>query len=107
MSRIVFPPILSAAVVPLVWDYTSRLQTAGGVTDTLSSATVSVAVYSGTDPTPSAILSGSATVSGNLVTQKVTGGVVGTTYLLTCSAATTQSAASILTALLTIIPGTL
>jgi hypothetical protein len=58
------------------------------VGETISSASVVATVYSGTDPTPNAIISGPATLAGVEVTQLIVGGLVGVTYLLTCNVLT-------------------
>jgi len=63
--------------------------------ETLSSASIAATVYSGTDATPSAILSGAPAISGGQVTQLIIDGAEGVTYLLTCTA--TTSAAETLT----------
>jgi len=57
-------------------------------TETILTAVVTAAVYTGVDPNPSAIISGGAVISGTQVTQLVVGGVVGTIYGLTCSVTT-------------------
>ena len=57
-------------------------------TETLLTAVVVATVYSGVDPNPSAIISGSAAISGTQVTQLVTGGVSGTIYGLVCTVTT-------------------
>ena len=56
--------------------------------ETLASAGVTATVYSGTDGTPSAILSGIPTISGKQVVQTIIDGVVGVTYYLTANAIT-------------------
>lgn len=60
--------------------------------DALSSATVTCSLWSGVDASPSSVISGSATVSGTKVTQKVTGGVEGNIYILTFSGVTAATA---------------
>ena len=67
---------LTGDTVPVTFDYLSRLQTG----DTISSAAFGASVFSGVDASPSSIISGSATISGSKVTQKITGGVAGTIY---------------------------
>jgi hypothetical protein len=62
------------------------------VGETISGAEVTCSVFSGIDATPSAVISGTATVSGGTVTQKVIDGTAGVIYLLTCSITTTSSA---------------
>lgn len=54
---------------------------------TLSPVVTASSALGVTDPSPSAILSGSPSMSGNILSQKVTGGVSGTTYELLASAA--------------------
>lgn len=73
--------------IKVVFDFISSL----AVGETLSTAAVTAAVYSGTDATPSAIVSGSAAISGTQVTQAITGGVSGVVYLLTCTVTTSAS----------------
>lgn len=53
-------------------------------TETLSSASVTATVYSGADASPATLVSGNTTRSGSQVTQGLTGGTVGVTYVLTC-----------------------
>lgn len=59
--------------------------------ETISTATVAAAVYSGTDASPSSIVSGSASISGSVVTQAITAGVLGVIYELTCTITTSAS----------------
>lgn len=82
--RSIFDAKVSGTNVRLVFDFTSSL----AVGETISSASTAATTYSGTDATPSAIISGAAAISGGQVTQTITGGVVGVTYLLKCSATT-------------------
>ena len=84
MSRVVFEGKLLGETVTETFDFTSRL----GATETLSTAVVTASVYSGTDASPSAIISGSPTISGKKVTQKVTTGTLGVTYELLCTVST-------------------
>lgn len=51
--------------------------------ETISNPVVTAAVASGTDPNPSAILSGAPSISGSDVLQKITGGIDGVDYLIT------------------------
>lgn len=62
-----------------------RLLEAG---ETLTGATFAVAVVTGTDPTPAAILVGAATVAGAIARQRIAGGVGGATYRVTATATT-------------------
>ena len=74
------------------------------VGETIASAICSATVYSGTDASPSTILSGSASISGTKVIQKVTGGVLGVTYLLLCTATTSAGQSLQLSAYLCVVP---
>lgn len=71
--------------------------------ETVSSATVTVTVWSGTDASPSAIKSGTATASGTKVTQAFTAGVEGVIYLINVAATTSLSQVVVLQALLGIV----
>jgi flagellar biosynthesis protein FliR len=86
VGRIVTNPKTLGATAGLfpAFDFTSAMS----VSETILSASVAVSVYTGVDPSPSAILSGAATVSGKVVSQVLTGGVVGVVYALTCTAVT-------------------
>jgi hypothetical protein len=50
--------------------------------ETIAACVWSAQVYSGSDPTPDAMISGAATITGTEVFQDVTGGIEGTVYLL-------------------------
>ena len=65
-------------------DFSALLNTA----ETISSATASMRVLQGTDATPSAMLSGSPSISGGIVKHKIIGGVVGAVYLFGLSVIT-------------------
>lgn len=82
------------------FDFAGRI--AAGVT--LSSPTVTATVYSGTDAAPSNIISGAASVSGSIVTQKVTGGTLGVIYELLCQVTTSDSQTLQMVGLLAVIP---
>lgn len=71
------------------------------LTGTPSSPTVTATRHAGSaDATPSAILSGSPTVSGSLVLQKVIDGVDGADYLLRCVASAPDTSKYVLTGVL-------
>ena len=83
MSQVVEFPLKQAdATVPLTFDFTSELPS--GVT--VSAATTTCTVWSGTDASPQSVVDGAASISGTVVTQVVTGGVNGVIYLLECKA---------------------
>jgi flagellar biosynthesis protein FliR len=85
MNRVVIPPKrLGETVILNPWNFISLLS----VSETISSATVTATVYSGIDANPSAMISGSTTITGTVVSQKIVGGVVGVVYELLCAAVT-------------------
>lgn len=73
-----------SASYPARFDFSQDL----AVGETLSSASTTAAVYSGTDAAPGSLLSGAPTVSGKQVKQTLIGGVVGVVYYLFCAATT-------------------
>lgn len=84
------PQALSKKVgetIPATWDFSAQL----AVGETISTRTVTATVYSGVDAAPSAIISGAATSSGAVVTQKITAGVSGVIYQLLCQITTSLS----------------
>jgi hypothetical protein len=83
-----------------IFDFISRL----AVGETISTATVTAVVYSGVDSTPSALISGSAAISGTQVTQLTVGGVLGVVYLLTCSVTTSGSQTLVLEGFMGVVP---
>ncbi len=82
------------------FDFTASL--AGN--ETILSAAVTALVYSGIDSNPSAIVSGSATISGSQVTQLFAAGVVGVIYEVLCSITTSLGQTLKQSAFLAIIP---
>lgn len=94
------PPKLSGDIANVTFDFTSRL----GASETISTQSVAASVYSGTDATPSGLISGAATASGAVVTQKLTGGVVGVIYELLCTITTSAGQTLVMSALLAVVP---
>lgn len=84
LTRVDFPPKPVSSTESYVVDFVDAIP-AG---DSISSQSVSASTYSGTDASPSAIISGSATASGTKVTQKLTAGTLGVIYQLTWTAGT-------------------
>lgn len=74
------------------------------VGETLLSSVCDAVVWSGEDSTPSTILYGSPTTTDSSARQLVTGGVEGVTYLVTCTAATSESQVLQLSAYLPVCP---
>ena len=84
LTRAALPPKPASSTESYVLDFTDAIP-AG---DSISTKVVTASVYSGTDASPSAIISGSASSSGTQVTQKLTGGTVGVIYQLTWTVVT-------------------
>ena len=87
MNRADLPPKLIGEVKIYTFDFTSDL----AVSETISTQTVTATVYSGTDASPSSVVSGSATASGAVVSQVITGGTLGVIYELICQITTSTS----------------
>ena len=79
-----FSPKDPLEIFPVSIDFTNLL----GVGETISSVVFTVQVLSGIDPTPSAMLSGAASVAGTVCSQTIKGGVNGVTYLISALATT-------------------
>ena len=84
MSRQIIEGKQSGETVTIPFSFLSHHATG----ETISSASTTATVYSGTDASPSAIIRGAASISGSTVSQKITAGTEGVTYLLLCSATT-------------------
>lgn len=100
MSRVSFEGKLLSESPIETFDFTSRLTAA----ETISTAAVSCVSYSGTDTNAAAVISGTASISGKKVTQKVTGGVLGVTYNLRCTITTSLGQTLALSAFLCVVP---
>ena len=100
MSRIVLEAKLLGETKIYTFNFVSQLSAA----ETISTAVVTASVYSGTDASPSSIVSGSATISGQSVTQKITAGTLGVIYELICTITTSLGQTLILSAYLSVSP---
>ena len=100
MSRVTFQGKLANETIILTFDFTSRLTAA----ETISTQSVAATVYSGTDASPSSLISGSASASGQKVTQKITAGTLGVTYLLVCTITTSLGQTLQLSGYIAVIP---
>ena len=83
MQRVTIPAKNSAETVRQQFDFTSQLGQLS--TTTITSATASITVYSGTDPSP-LLAAGSTAISGLVVTVPLSSGVPGVIYLVTVTA---------------------
>lgn len=100
MSRLIFEGKLLGETIKVPFDFLSRLS-AG---ETISSAGVAASVYSGIDASPSAIISGAASISRSVVMQTIVAGTLGVTYELLCSATTSMGQVLQLSGYLVIVP---
>lgn len=99
-SRVILEAKYLAETKKYEFDFASML----AVGETISTQTCTATVYSGTDASPSSIISGSATASGTVVTQAITAGVLGVIYEITCTITTSASQTLVLTGFLSIVP---
>lgn len=98
ITRCTFEPKLATETVLVDFPFTLPV----GVT--ISSATVAALVYSGTDASPSSLISGSDTTSGSVVSQLITGGTAGNIYQLLCTATCSDSQVLQLAGYLSVVP---
>lgn len=90
---------LSGETKTYYFDFTSQL----ALGETISTKSVVAAVYSGTDSSPSSVISGSAAHSGGIVSQKITAGTTGVIYVLVAVITTSLSQTLELTAFLAVL----
>lgn len=101
VGRVVInPKYLGETITISSFDFISRLLQG----ETISTAVVTNSVYTGVDPTPSAMINGAASFSGSVVSQSITGGVVGVIYALKCTITTSGGQTLQLTAYFAVIP---
>ena len=99
-GRVDLPNKYLGELKPITFDFSDLL----AVGETISTQVVAATVYSGTDASPSSLISGSATASGAVVTQKVTAGTLGVIYELTCTITTSNSNTYLQVGLLAVVP---
>lgn len=80
-GRIILMPKKVGETVIRPFDFISRL----GALETITSAVTTAFVYSGVDPNPALIINGAAKISGTIINQSLTGGVLGVIYELLCT----------------------
>lgn len=100
MTKAIFDAKRAGETRLLTFDFGSML----AASETLSTYSTAATVYTGTDASPSAVISGSASVSGSVVSQKVTGGTAGNIYNLICTVTTSASQTLKVAGLLAILP---
>ena len=82
-QRVSFAPKPVAEKFDAVFDFSTDLPSG----ETITASTVS-SLYSGSDASPTALVSGSVTISGGQATQLIVSGVAGNVYLLVCTGVT-------------------
>lgn len=102
-SRVDLPAKLVGESANYQFDFSSRL----AVGETLSTAVVTASTYSGTDASPSSLVSGSASISGAVVTQKIVAGTLGVLYELLCTVTTSAGQTLLLAGFLAVLPDVL
>jgi hypothetical protein len=99
-DRVILQPKRPGETKSYAFDFISQL--AAG--ETLSTQVVTATVWSGTDASPSSLISGAATSSGSIVSQLITAGVAGVTYYLLCTVTTSTGQTLQLAAFLVVLP---
>lgn len=100
MRQIIFPPKSTYETLDLTFSFLSDL--ASG--ETISGASSTATVYSGTDATPSSLIDGAAQVGSQSVVQTIIGGVAGVTYEISCFALTSAGQSLQISGYLTVLP---
>lgn len=100
MAKTVFDSKRAGEVWTLQFDFGTQL--ASG--ESISTQAVAATVWTGVDASPSAVISGSATASGSVVSQKATGGTAGNIYNLICTVTTSAGQTLKIVGLLAILP---
>lgn len=100
MNRVILPAKRLGETESFAFDFTSNL----AVGETILTAVVTSVVYSGVDPSPSSMISGVASISGAIATQKITGGVLGVMYTVMCTITTSLGQTLQLPGFLAIVP---
>lgn len=104
-SPVILPPKRVSDVVLISMDFASALAIGNGVIDSLTGTpTVTASVYSGTDPTPSAIVGASGFTFDSVVEWKIQNGAVGVIYALKYQMATTLGQTLTMVGLLAVVP---
>lgn len=99
-DRVILPAKKLGETVIVPIDFISKL----GPSETIVSAVCMCIVYTGNDANPSAVVSGAPAITGTIVNQLTTGGVVGTIYELLCKASTSLGQTLELSGFLAVIP---
>jgi len=99
-GRVIIPAKKQGETVILPFDFISKLSPG----ETILTASCSATTYTGADISPGAIIAGVATISGTVVNQLVTGGLLGVIYDVLARATTSLSQVIELSAYLAVVP---
>ena len=99
-DRVVLQPKKPGESQTITFDFISRL----AASETISTKVVTCVTWSGTDASPSSMISGAASSSGSIVSQLVIAGVAGVTYYLLCSITTSAGQTLQLAGFLVVLP---
>jgi hypothetical protein len=100
MSTVVFASKLQGESIDIEVDTLSKL----AVGENSLTVATTMEVYSGADPNPTAMLSGSPSVSNNIAKQKVVGGLPGVVYQITFAVRTSNSQILLLQGRVAVLP---
>lgn len=98
-SRIILPSKTTGETVAAVFPFLSQL----AVGATILTAIVTSTTNSGTDLSPSSMISGSASIVGSNVSQLLTGGVEGVLYYLVCTITTSDGQTLVMEAFMAVV----
>jgi len=99
-GRVILPAKKLGETVIMPFDFVSKLS----LGETILAGTCTCIVYTGTDSNPASVIGGTATISGTVVNQLVTGGVLGTIYELLARATTSLGQVILISAYLAVVP---
>ena len=79
MTLLQLPSKTTAETIPIIFNFSDKLQFG----ETVTGSAISVSVFSGTDTSPT-LMVGTITNASTQVTVNITGGVAGNLYLIVC-----------------------
>jgi flagellar biosynthesis protein FliR len=84
MARVITQPKPASDTIKVTFNFLSQM----AVGETIVTASCIATVYTGVDASPSSIISGVSSISGQTVTQALTGGIAGVVYQVVCTITT-------------------
>lgn len=100
MSERIQPAKRVSTTLILTFDFSDQMS----LGETIGNKVVYCELYSGVDATPSAVISGTPTIVGQTITQKITGGSVGAIYTIIAAIDTSAGQELISTTKIAVIP---